>query len=155
MIMYSLDLRIHVNIEPRRLLSIWKQPRLLLKEASGIRDLRVVARKNGVTVTHWDVEVDGVLLSWRQRDTLEIRNRRVLFEMEQGEFKRYEGIWEIERDPQGGTVLRVQAVIDWGLQVIGPFVEPVLERKSRAMFRSFLNGIKKAAEDYAREKAQR
>jgi len=153
--MYSLDLRIHIGIEPQKLLRIWRQPRFLLKEASAIRDIRVISGKNGVLVADWDVEVDGVLLSWRQRDVLDSVNRRVLFEMERGEFKRYEGIWEIERSAQGDTILRVRAVVDWGLQVIGPFVEPVLERKSRAMFKSFLYSIKTAAENYGRHKTHR
>ena len=116
--MYHLTLKRYIDIQPIRLIRIWRQPTILLKQARNIKKLKVIKRNRNVIFTLWEVEIDNVLLRWRQCDELDFKNGIINFKMYGGDFKQYEGKWYVLPTNNRKTLLYVDVTIDWGIPVL-------------------------------------
>lgn len=148
--MYNISLKCYINVSPARLIRIWRKPQILLREAKNIKNLKVIKREKDKIFSSWEVEVSKVGLRWRQFDSLDFKKGVIDFKMHDGEFKRYEGTWQILPTKDGKTLLKLSVDIDWGIPTAEPYVKKALERKSRLLFKSFLESIKKVVENYGR-----
>ncbi|MFH1771516.1 MAG: SRPBCC family protein [Candidatus Omnitrophota bacterium] len=143
--MYQINLKSLINVPPVRLLRIWQKPDLLLSKAPNLKSLKVITKEANTMVTAWEVEIAKIRIKWQQRDILDTDKANISFKLERGDFNRYEGCWQITPTKKGKSILSVSAVIDWGIPAFEEALSPVLERKSRLMFRSFMQSIRKAA----------
>jgi len=148
LIMYSIHLKSYINIAPRKLIKVWRNPNALLKYSKNINKIKVI-KKDGMKIfTSWEVEVDGARLNWRQLDVIDLKNNLVFFSAQNGDFKKYFGNWRVAKTPSGRTALTLDVDIDWGLPVLEPYVKKALKRRTSLLFRGFLKSIKKVAEEY-------
>jgi ribosome-associated toxin RatA of RatAB toxin-antitoxin module len=147
--MYSLNLRINIDVPRSSLIKIWRRPDILLKEAKNIERLRITKRDKYSIYTDWLVKIDGMQLGWKQRDKLSLKEGIINFRAIDGEFKKYQGVWRIMPNENNKTLLEVEVTIDWGIPVLEKHVKKSLEKKSRFLFRRFLESIKKVAESNA------
>ena len=144
--MYTISLKSHVEAAPAKLLKIWRKPEILLNSAKSIKRLKVIRREKNRLLTLWEVEIDKVTLSWRQWDILSIKSGVIEFKMEDGEFNRCEGRWDILPDHDKKTALHLTVHMDWGIPTLEPYVKSSLMKKTRMIFRSFMASIKKTVE---------
>jgi len=110
-----------------------------------IKSIRIMKRKRNVMITEWKISIDGVDVIWTEEDTFDDQDMRIKFRMLEGDYDKYEGEWAIEDTP-AGVRLRLFANIDWGAPRLVKYVKPILERKTRQAFRTFLMAIKKEIE---------
>lgn len=110
-----------------------------------IKSIKVNKRIGNESITEWHINVDGANIAWVERDIFRDRDMRVDFKMLSGDYDRFEGAWDLKDDPKG-VRLELVAKIDWGAPVLVKFVKPVIEKKAKRSFRTFLSAIKKEAE---------
>ena len=133
-----------VDISPRQLMRAWRNPSVLLKSAENIKKLDVVRREKNLLLTQWEVEIDKVVLSWRQWDTLDLKKGRIDFKLQEGVFSKYEGSWQISRPHKDSVMLELCVNIDWGLPLFEPVALKRLRRVSGIVLRNFVESIKRA-----------
>jgi ribosome-associated toxin RatA of RatAB toxin-antitoxin module len=141
--MYTINVKSHINASPAKLLKIWRNPKILLQYATSIKKLEVLKREKNRILTAWEVEIDKIIIKWRQWDMLDAKNGLINFKMQDGEFEKYGGSWWIISDGAGGATLSVTANIDWGIPKLEIYVKKALEGKTRLLFKGFLKSIKK------------
>ena len=126
-------------------MKIRRYPHKLCAHTKMINSLTVIKRNKENVVTEWNVNVDGLNLTWQQKDTLDLKNNRVSFEQENGVFAQYYGCWEIIPAGARQCTLKLRVNMDWGIPVLKPYVGSILKKKSVLIFKRFLDIIKKAA----------
>ncbi len=110
-----------------------------------IKSIRIIRRQRNVLITEWMITIDGVDVIWTEEDTFVDQDTKIKFRMLEGDYDSYEGEWTIEDTPTG-VRLRLFANIDWGAPRLVRYVKPILERKTRQAFKTFLMAIKKEIE---------
>jgi len=145
--MYAIDIKKHTYASPRQLLRIWRNPQVLLKSATSIKKFEVLKRDKNNTFTAWDVDVDKVLIKWNQQDSLDIKNGLINFKICDGEFNGYDGVWSIKSVSRKIVELSVHVNIDWGIPILAPYVEKMLQKKTYRIFLNFINIIDQISHD--------
>ena len=145
--MYSLKLKTYVDkCDLRTISSVWDDPCVLLSKANSIKNLTVVKRQDERLYTHWEVNIEGALLSWYEEDLLDRKAGTISFSMQQGDFGDYRGCWRVSPVRGGRVKIELTASCDWGIPVLEAHVRKILERKTKVMFKSFLKAIKETLE---------
>jgi len=141
--MYTINVKSHINASPAKLLKIWRNPKILLKYATSIKKLEIIKREKNRLLTAWEVEFDKLALKWRQWDVLDTTIGIINFKLDSGDFARYHGVWTISPSGENASTLTLEAAIDWGIPKLEMYVKKSLERKTRLLFKKFLQSIKK------------
>jgi len=145
--MYSLFLKIYINQpEVRDLSSIWDNPASLLRKADKIKALKVIRKEKDKLYTRWEVDIEGATLSWYEEDVLDREKGLINFKMRSGDFGDFFGYWRITPTRRNKLRLELKVNYDWGIPVLEPYVKRVLEKKTRIMWKSFLQAVKQALE---------
>jgi len=144
--MYSVSLTTNIDIPPDQLLKIWRRPKILLKEAKNIKKLDIVKRQKNKVLTDWEVEIDDVVLKWRQWDKLDAKKGTISFMLDKGDFAKYFGCWQIMPHGKNKTHLRVDVSIDWGIPKFEPHARRKLQKVTARVFKEFTLAIKDAVQ---------
>ena len=111
---------------------------------NSIISVRVLERSARTAVTAWTIEVDGIRLTWQERDEYSPENFTVRFQMAQGDMAHYEGEWSVQPAP-GGAILGMKVSFDLGLPIISGMLQYLLTKKVESTCREIINGIQEIA----------
>ncbi len=107
-----------------------------------INSVKIVERTEKGIVSDWNMNIDGLPLSWRQLSILDEQNGVIRFRMIDGDFDKYAGEWKLA-ELLTGTEVRLSIAVDWGVHFLNKYVGAALETKTRSILQGMLNGIKK------------
>ena len=111
-----------------------------------IKSLNVIKRLNeNRIITSWETEIDGAPVSWKEEDIFDDDNFQVKFNMVEGYYKAYQGLWSM-RSVADGTELSIRVEFDWGIPVLEKHVGKALENKARRSLRGMIQAIRKKLE---------
>ena len=110
----------------------------------GVESIEFISANEDVSITDWKISVNGTLLAWRQQSRFDVVAQRIEFQAIAGDFKGYEGSWELSKRG-GGTEVRLAIDIDWEVSTTLRYVQSFAERKARAVARNTLRALRRRA----------
>ncbi|MHA2615339.1 MAG: type II toxin-antitoxin system RatA family toxin [bacterium JZ-2024 1] len=123
-----------------------KQLHLLAKQIPIIQKVEILEEGPNWVKARWSALLDiagmSQSFSWVQKDTWDDEKMLCTFEMTEGQFKQYQGIWEFYPDTKGcRAVLTVH--YDVGLGLLGPFFQQILNKMVRDACEMWLTALEK------------
>jgi len=111
-----------------------------------IKSLNVIKRfdENRI-ITAWETEIEGAPVSWKEEDIFDDVNFQVKFNMIEGYYKAYQGLWSVKSTAKG-TQLSIRVEFDWGIPVLEKHVSKALETKARRSLLGMVQAIRKKLE---------
>ena len=84
----------------------------------------------------WEVDIEGSVLRWIERETVDERRMRITFEQESGDLDRFRGHWQVT--PVDAETTEVTLEIDFPMlrEVLDPFATDAIRRNSVDMLLS-------------------
>ncbi|HEY3249066.1 MAG TPA: SRPBCC family protein [bacterium] len=103
--------------------------------------VKVLERRNGDTVTEWVGIVQGRKIRWVEEDRWDDARHVCTFHLREGDFSKYEGIWEFA-PVEGGTQTTVAVDFELDLPLAGALLSNLLKVLVRKNMESMLAAIK-------------
>lgn len=111
-----------------------------------VESVEVLERKNHHTITQWVAYIDeDTPISWRELDTFDQENRKIQFQLIDGDLEVFEGEWKLEEE-KGKTKVSIELTYDFGMPAFEKIIGPILKKKVRDNCLMMLNSIKKKVE---------
>jgi coenzyme Q-binding protein COQ10 len=129
-----------VKQDKNKVYSILKNMEEFPQFMKGVKKLSIIERDDNRLVTHWEVEIDGAIVMWKEEDIFDDKETTINFKMIEGDYKSYGGNWRVEDAPKGAKITII-ANFDWGIPNFERYVGPVLERKARVSLKRMLKAI--------------
>lgn len=95
---------------------------------ANVVNIQVVERGDGWSVSHWDTELDGAPLSWREVDQYDPKNHVIDFCLVEGDIAKFEGRWSFQ-PCDGGTACTCELEYELGVSIIEDVVGPTIREK--------------------------
>lgn len=88
----------------------------------------------------WEVEIEGSVLRWVERETTDERRMRITFEQESGDLDRFRGHWQVTPVDAETTEVTLEIDFEIGIpmlrEVLDPFATDAIRRNSVDMLLS-------------------
>lgn len=112
-----------------------------------IISLKVTKNTSSKFTSDWNINIDGVPITWKEEDTINDDNSLITFSMVKGDYKKYEGKWEVTGDSHNAKI-KITADIDWGAPAFTAFpeVKKTLSIKTRKALKGMMLAIKRKIE---------
>jgi len=136
---------IEVNLGPAELFPIISDFEKYPEIMDGVRQVNILEKGDGYSISEWISEVDGRVIKWTERDYLKPSENRIDFELVEGDLKTYGGYWQLEGNG-AGTNVEFSIHFELGIPMIASLVHPLLAKKLRENMKQMLQDIKKRAE---------
>lgn len=129
-----------IPASPRRVLGMISRVEDFTRYMPNVKRIEVLERSSRTAITHWFVEVEGLPIQWKERDTFDLDNSTIHFQLIEGDLEQFEGKWVLEKVPEG-TEVTVEAKARLGIPIIGRVVVDVLQEKLTRNFQMILDGM--------------
>src|SRR3989338_670847 len=96
-----------------------------------VKHCKVIERGPKHAITEWKVEIDQILLTWKERSEFDFNHFRIAFKSVEGDLPKFDGYWSLVAHPLGTQVeLDIEADIRIPLisQVIGPVLTETIRK---------------------------
>lgn len=103
-----------------------------------VRESKIVEKTQDGVITEWFVQIDGLPIRWRQKDSFDYPNFTIHFKAIDGDIEVLEGKWILQKGEGESTIVTVEAKIRLGIPVFENVVKDVLEGKLRKNFEMML-----------------
>ncbi|MFO8079508.1 MAG: SRPBCC family protein [Armatimonadota bacterium] len=112
-----------------------------------VQDVEILEEDGQRRVSHWVglIEEFNRTLEWTEEDYWDDEEHSCRFEMLEGDFTEYSGIWTFEEE-EGGTLVKLVVDYEYAVPLIGPLIKKLLHRKVQQNCDNMLSAIKKQAE---------
>jgi len=110
-----------------------------------VKNIKIIKEVDGHIVISWETEVEGAPVHWREEDFFDDANYQMKFNLLDGSYKGYNGLWSVENSLRGSR-LKLRADFDWGIPILEKYVGKALEEKARRGLLGMLQAIKIKAE---------
>ncbi len=112
-----------------------------------VQDVEILGEDGQRRVSHWVglIEEFNRTLEWTEEDYWHDEEHSCRFEMLEGDFTEYSGIWTFEEE-EGGTLVKLVVDYEYAVPLIGPLIKKLLHRKVQQNCDNMLSAIKKQAE---------
>lgn len=110
-----------------------------------VKKLKIIKRAPEAIVTAWEVEIEGVLIKWKEEDIFDDEKLELNFSALEGDYKDYQGRWKIFKE-DGQTRLIINAHFDLGSPILEKYVGRILEKRARLALWGMLKAIKNELE---------
>ncbi|OGW80418.1 MAG: hypothetical protein A3G33_02290 [Omnitrophica bacterium RIFCSPLOWO2_12_FULL_44_17] len=101
-----------------------------------VKHCKVIERGPKHAITEWKVEIDQILLTWKERSEFDFNHFRIAFKSVEGDLPKFDGYWSLVAHPLGTQVeLDIEADIRIPLisQVIGPVLTETIRKNFNLM----------------------
>ncbi|MBI4115345.1 MAG: SRPBCC family protein [Candidatus Omnitrophica bacterium] len=105
-----------------------------------VKKTQVIQRSRHGAVTHWFVEVEGLPIQWKERDTFDLANFTIHFELIEGDLEEFKGSWRLQRVGEG-TEVTVDVTARLGIPIVEKVVADILQEKLTRNFQLILEGM--------------
>jgi len=137
----------NINIEVSRILPAkkWKVLRLITRVQHfpqympNVKHCTVLEKSARGAVTSWNVEIDGMPFTWKEKDEFDFPNFKVHFKAIEGDLEHFEGTWQLKDHPGGGTEVTVYVSARLGIPLVTEIVGDVIAEKLKKNFEIMLS----------------
>lgn len=106
-----------------------------------VKQCTVLEKLPSGVITCWNVEVDHIPISWKERDEFDFPKFTIRFKAIEGDFEEFEGKWVLKDHPSGGTEVLVEVRARIGIPMVATIVGKMLTENVSKNFELILNGI--------------
>lgn len=110
-----------------------------------LTSVEIEERHENTTISKWVTNIDGRVITWRERDVFYPEEYRIEYTQLSGDLKKFEGKWQLSQTPEGVHIL-LTAEFEFGIPMIAPLLNPLLRKKLRENCEGMLADIKKICE---------
>jgi len=110
-----------------------------------VKSLKIIKSSENKLLTAWETEIDGAPVNWKEEDLFDDNLLQLKFSMTEGNYKEYQGYWQVENCYQGAK-LTICADFDWGIPILEKYVGKALQDKARRGLLGMLQAIKNKVE---------
>ncbi len=111
-----------------------------------LKSVVIEERAGNTTVSKWVSNVDGRIISWRERDTFYHDDYRIEYVQISGDLKKFEGKWQLSAQGDDVNVL-LTVDFEFGVPMLAALLNPLLKKKVRENSEGMLAAIKKLCEE--------
>jgi ribosome-associated toxin RatA of RatAB toxin-antitoxin module len=144
--MVNIELSVLAKQEQKKVYKILRNIEEYPKFMRSLKKIEVIERGANRLVTHWEVDIEGTIITWNEENIFDDTQMKMRFKMIEGDYNSYEGEWKIKNAP-AGTEISLSASFDWGIPVFEKFVGNVLIMKARTYLKGTLRSLKKKSEE--------
>lgn len=105
-----------------------------------VRKIEVLERHDRSAVTRWSVDIDGLPIQWKERETLDVKNFTVSFKLIEGDLEQFEGEWILRKEGEG-TEVTIEVSARLGIPIIERVVVDILQAKLTKNFNMMLQSM--------------
>ncbi|WP_027340607.1 type II toxin-antitoxin system RatA family toxin [Halonatronum saccharophilum] len=116
------------------------------KFMKNVVSVQVLERNKNTTVSSWITDIDGRKICWKERDYFNDDEYQIIYKQISGDLKKFDGQWDL-KEVNGGTKITLVVDFDFGIPMLAPLLNPILEKKVKKNSRNMLEAIKKQLED--------
>ncbi len=135
-----------VAADARRLYELAKEMESFPSYMPNVKDVKVIERFEGATVTRWHVNVIGRDFRWTERDEFDEENLRITYKQIEGDVKKFEGEWRFEEAGEGKVRIVLTCDAELGVPMLDQMFNPVLKKALEINIDKMLEAIKAQAE---------
>jgi uncharacterized membrane protein len=112
-----------------------------------VEDVEILEEEGQRRVSHWVglIEEFNRTLEWTEEDYWDDEEYSCRFQMLEGDFTAYSGLWIFEED-DGGTLAKLVVDYEYAVPLIGALIKKLLHRKVQENCDNMLEAIKRQAE---------
>ncbi len=103
--------------------------------------VEVIERKENMTITKWESNVDGRTIKWTEQDVFDDENMHITYNQIDGDLKRFQGEW-ILTPVNDGTQIKLTVDFEFGIPMIAGLLNPILKKKVRENSQNMLAAVK-------------
>lgn len=111
----------------------------------GVKQVNILEKGDGYSISEWISEVDGRVIKWVERDYIKPQENRIDFELVKGDLKTFDGFWQLDEGEESTKVI-FSIGFEFGIPMIAPLIHPLLAKKLRENMKQMLSDLKKRAE---------
>ncbi len=136
----ELRLERYIPAKRWRILRMISQVSDFPKYMPNVRKSEVLEKTENSVVTQWFVEVEGLPIQWKQKDTFDLGNFTIHFESIEGDLEQFKGRWVLEKMGEG-TQIKLEVMARLGIPVVERVVADILQEKLTKNFQMILDGM--------------
>lgn len=106
-----------------------------------VKEVAVGEIINGQRVSTWNVGFRNGVLKWTEQEILLPEDRRIEFELIDGDFHTLSGAWSVHQDSEAGVSVEFSCAFDMGMASLAPMVDPLAEAALKAALREISSGL--------------
>jgi ribosome-associated toxin RatA of RatAB toxin-antitoxin module len=101
----------------------------------------IVESTGGGRTSSWSVRLEGAVLEWTQRESLDEDRRILAFEQVDGDLSALSGGWRVDAETGGGSRVTVDVMFEIGIPLLADVLNPPAVRALRDNFQRILDKI--------------
>lgn len=110
-----------------------------------VKELKIVERGDGYSLSHWVTKAAGRTIEWTEKDVCDDENCHITYKQVSGDLAKFEGEWRFEEVPEGTRVV-LTVDFDMGIPMFASMLNPVLTMAVRSNSEKMLKAIKARVE---------
>lgn len=110
------------------------------KYMPNVRKSEILTQDKTSAVTQWLVEIEGLPIQWKQKDTFDLPNFTISFELMEGDLEEFRGRWVLEKINRG-TEVKLEVIARLGIPILEKVVADILQEKLTRNFQMILDGM--------------
>jgi len=140
-----IKLQVKINTDKDKIYALLKAPDKYPAFMKDVKNVALLNEPGGVVRAEWQVEIDGVVVIWKEKRICQDETGKVFFRLTEGDFEEFFGSWSIEEE-KDACLLTLEASINWGAPNLSKFVGPMVLKKVTRGLQSMLLAIKRKSE---------
>lgn len=129
-----------IPVQPWRVLRMITKVKDFPRFMPNVREIEILEQSNHSAVTRWAVDIEGLPIRWKEKDTFDLPNFTVSFELIEGDLEKFEGKWILRKENEG-TQVTVEVVARLGIPIIERVVADILQEKLTKNFETMLDAM--------------
>lgn len=143
--MVNIEVSVNIKCGPDEVYALIRDMEKFPAYMRDVKALRITKVLPEAVITMWEVNVEDAPVTWKEKDSFDSANRRINFDIVEGDYKSYRGSWSVQPH-QSGSRLALKADFDWGIPVLEKYVGAALEKRARRGLLGMIMAVKKKAE---------
>lgn len=135
-----------IAAEARRLYELAKEMESFPRYMPNVKEVTVIERSEGSTVTRWHVNIIGRDFRWTERDDFDEEKLLITYKQLEGDVKKFEGEWRFEEADDGKVRVVLSCDAELGVPMLNQMFNPVLKKALEMNVDKMLEAIKAQAE---------
>ncbi len=129
-----------IPVQPWRVLRMITKVKEFPKFMPNVREIEVLEKTDHSAITRWAIDIDGLPIRWKEKDTFDLPNFTVSFKLIEGDLEQFEGKWVLQKENEGtGVTIEVSARL--GIPIIERVVVDILQEKLTKNFEMMVDAM--------------
>jgi ribosome-associated toxin RatA of RatAB toxin-antitoxin module len=106
-----------------------------------VRSLTVLEEQGDVLVVAWEIELDGAILKWIDREQRDHASRTVHYCQIEGDLAQFEGYWQVRELESGFSEACMAVRFEIGIPMLREMLDPIAVRVLRENVQKMLRSL--------------